>query len=321
MENPTISVIMPVYNAEETVSRMIDTIIAQTFIEWELICIDDGSKDSSGVILDEYAKRDERIRVIHKVNEGVSAARQDGLNAVRGEYIIHADADDWVEPTMLEEMYIFAKQNDADVVFSDYFEESNQSVINTQHFTDITNNNEILKDFFFNGLHGNCWNKLVKKNVIERVNAKFYKGIDFCEDLLFNVQLFSSKETKAVWLNRAYYHYWMDLDHVSLSSSYSRRYLYIGHFIVDRLQMILPNDVRFDVVNRYKAGLKYGAFEHPIYTNKEYNDIYPEVKGFISTLHLSFMNYMLFFMSMHGLYRLSTILYKWKNIIRHNVVR
>ena len=118
---PSISVISPIYNMERLLSKCIDSILAQTFNDFELILIDDGSTDRSGVICDEYATRDSRIKVIHKKNEGVSIARQLGIDFAQGEYTIHIDPDDWVEPKMLEELYKKAKSEHADMVICDYY--------------------------------------------------------------------------------------------------------------------------------------------------------------------------------------------------------
>ena len=118
---PKISIISPVYNAERYIVKCLDSILVQTFQDWELILVDDGSSDKSGVICDEYAARDSRVIVIHKDNGGVGAARQTGLDAVTGEYVIHADPDDWVEPTMLQELYAKAVAEAADVVIFDYY--------------------------------------------------------------------------------------------------------------------------------------------------------------------------------------------------------
>lgn len=93
---PKVSVIVPVYKAEKYLHRCIDSILAQTFADWELLLIDDGSPDKSGEICDEYAQRDARIRVFHKKNGGVSSARNLGLDNVRGEYVTFVDADDWI---------------------------------------------------------------------------------------------------------------------------------------------------------------------------------------------------------------------------------
>lgn len=118
---PKVSIIVPVYKAEKYINRCIDSILAQTYTDWELLLVDDGSPDRSGEICDEYAKKDSRIRVFHKENGGVSSARQMGQDKASGEYTIHADPDDWMEPTMLEELYAKAKEDDADMVLCDFY--------------------------------------------------------------------------------------------------------------------------------------------------------------------------------------------------------
>ena len=92
--NPSISIIVPVYNAERTLNRCVDSILSQTFQEWELLLIDDGSTDRSGELCDEYASKDQRIKVFHKKNGGVSSARNIGLNYAKGEWITFIDSDD-----------------------------------------------------------------------------------------------------------------------------------------------------------------------------------------------------------------------------------
>ena len=98
---PKISVIVPVYNAEKYLHRCIDSILSQTFTDFELLLIDDGSKDGSGAICDEYAAKDNRVRVFHKENGGVSSARNLGLDNACGEWVTFVDADDYVRPSYL----------------------------------------------------------------------------------------------------------------------------------------------------------------------------------------------------------------------------
>ena len=115
-----VSIVLPVYNASTTIKRMLDSILAQTLHEFEVLMIDDGSTDESGRILDEYSAKDKRFKAFHKQNEGVAMARQMGVDNAKGEFCIHADADDWMDSTMLEELYAKAKAEDADVVIADY---------------------------------------------------------------------------------------------------------------------------------------------------------------------------------------------------------
>lgn len=121
---PQISVIVPVYNAERYLHRCVDSILSQTFSNFELLLINDGSKDSSGAICDEYAAKDPRVRVFHKENGGVSSARNLGLDNACGEWIAFVDSDDWISENYLESMLVF----DTDINFSSVslVSESNQ---------------------------------------------------------------------------------------------------------------------------------------------------------------------------------------------------
>ena len=136
---PDISVIVPVYKAEKYMHRCVDSILAQTFTNFELILVDDGSPDGSGTLCDQYAQKDNRVKVIHKENGGVASARQCGIDNATGEYTIHADPDDWVEPNMLQELYNKAKELDADMVICDFYVDTeNERVYRTQNVSSIT---------------------------------------------------------------------------------------------------------------------------------------------------------------------------------------
>ena len=180
---------MPVYKAEAYLHRCVDSILAQTFTNWELLLIDDGSPDRSGAICDEYASKDARIRVFHKENGGVSSARQKGQDEAQGEYTIHADPDDWVEPTMLEELYKKAKADDADMVICDYYmnDGENQTYI-TQKPT-VLDRKTVLGELLFQQLHGSCWNKLVRRACYSGYGICFPNNMNCWEDLYFNVKL------------------------------------------------------------------------------------------------------------------------------------
>ena len=114
-----ISVIVPVYNVEKYLDKCIQSILGQTYSNIELLLIDDGSTDSSGAICDKYVTQDSRVRVFHKSNEGVSAARNWGLDNAKGEWIAFVDADDWIDSDMYERMYNAAVQNQTDMVSCD----------------------------------------------------------------------------------------------------------------------------------------------------------------------------------------------------------
>ena len=116
MSNPLISVIVPVYNVAEFLPKCVDSILAQTYDNLEIILVEDGTKDSSGIICDQYAGKDSRIRVIHKENGGLSSARNAGMEIARGEYFGFVDSDDWIEPETYECLMALAQKYDADLV-------------------------------------------------------------------------------------------------------------------------------------------------------------------------------------------------------------
>ena len=121
MEQPKVSVIMPVWGVEKYVGRAVESILGQTLRDIELLCVDDGSPDDSGRILDLYASRDVRMRVFHQENAGAPAARNLAMNHARGEYLCFVDADDWAEPSMLEDLYNLGHKNALELVVSGFF--------------------------------------------------------------------------------------------------------------------------------------------------------------------------------------------------------
>ena len=123
MKSPLVSVIVPVYNVERYLNRCLNSIISQTFKDIEIICVNDGSTDTSLKILKEYQKIDNRIIVINKENEGVSKSRNKGIEVAKGEYIVFVDSDDWINLDMVEYMYNKAKNTDTDIVMCTYMRE------------------------------------------------------------------------------------------------------------------------------------------------------------------------------------------------------
>jgi glycosyltransferase involved in cell wall biosynthesis len=113
---PAISVVIPVYNVEKYLRRCLDSVANQTFADWEAICVNDGSPDNSAVILEEYAKRDKRFKIIAKENGGLSDARNVGTNAATGEYVIYLDSDDFIHPQTMEIAHALARRDNSDVV-------------------------------------------------------------------------------------------------------------------------------------------------------------------------------------------------------------
>lgn len=209
---PEISVIAPVYNVEKYLRECIDSMIAQTFTNWEFLLIDDGSPDNSGAICDEYAAKDPRIRVIHKPNEGVSRARNTGLRAATGRYIMFLDSDDWIEKDMLHDLYTHAVEADADCATSGiwYFYEdgrANQVYLPPEGSFDAQHDfNEWFTAFDENFIFCSQWNKLYRKSLLEEHNIFQEERFCILEDCTFIMDVITHCR-KIVCLNKAYYHY------------------------------------------------------------------------------------------------------------------
>lgn len=209
-----VSIILPVYNASATICRMLDSLKAQTLTDFEALMIDDGSTDGTGAILDQYVLSDSRFKVVHKKNGGVSAARQTGIELAQGEYVIHADSDDWVDSTMLEEMYAKAKAEDADVVIADFYSNTDTAQTLCRQQPSALNPDAVLRDLF-QQLHGSCWNKLVRRVCYSKYRIRFPEGINHCEDLLTWVQLFQHGDVRVAYLPKAFYHYYANTNSIT----------------------------------------------------------------------------------------------------------
>ena len=181
-----VSIIMPVYNGEKFLQRAIDSILNQTYPDWELIAIDDGSSDESPRILDEYCSKDPRIRVIHKKNEGVSNARQDGIVASKGDYIIQCDSDDWADPDWLESLYETAEETDADMVWCSIIGETKEGLFNwsMSHEEDV---DLTIRKLIDQSLWGGTVYRLFKAEICRIKSVRFPKDCICWEDTAFVV--------------------------------------------------------------------------------------------------------------------------------------
>lgn len=187
-QTPKISIIVPVYNVEEYLYYCIDSILAQTFTDFELLLIDDGSKDRSGEICDEYAKKDNRIHVFHKENSGVSSARNLGLDKAQGEWICFVDSDDNIEFNYLQTFIhlITVQIADCYVVGCNIIKDNTQKKLGLK---DKYYTLEQIKDFIMDSrkvsIFGVPWNKLFKNKIIQKYRIRFDENISSYEDELF----------------------------------------------------------------------------------------------------------------------------------------
>jgi len=173
-----ISVIVPVYNVDNYLRKCIDSLIVQTLKDIEIILVNDGSTDESIDICEEYKLKDNRIKVIHKENGGLSDARNKGIDIAKGKYISFVDSDDWINPQMLEKLYILASKYEADIVQGDYIKAYDEDIIvNNMSENIIKYNAEQILDELYSGNYTKnivVWNKIYKRELFNDI--RFPKG-------------------------------------------------------------------------------------------------------------------------------------------------
>lgn len=209
--NNLISIIVPIYCAEDYLNYCIDSILAQSYKNFELILVNDGSTDNSGKICDDYAKKDDRIKVIHKENAGVSSARNTGIENAKGEYILFIDSDDYVDSDYCS-AFIAAKEEYPKVeniwccinTVSNYNEKSNSKIEKNLYTVYYKNQFMTLHQ---KGLTSSPFNKLYCRNTILKNKLKMDTNLSLGEDLLFNIDYLSNTNKEIVVINKPLYNY------------------------------------------------------------------------------------------------------------------
>lgn len=204
-----VSIIVPVYQVEKYIRQCVDSILAQTFTDFELILVDDGSKDQSGKICDEYARMDTRVKVIHKENGGAADTRNRGVNQAVGNYVMFVDSDDYLAPTMLECLYRNILNENADITACNYlyfFENDRKKDFATNVQSEVLTGTEI---FYYRKNERNygfwtvVWNKLMKREIVGKV--KFRSG-KYYEDEFWANEIYQM-DIKIVTIPECLYYY------------------------------------------------------------------------------------------------------------------
>jgi len=273
MDNPKISVIVPIYNMEQLMRKCIDSILTQAFTDYECLLIDDGSTDGSSDICDEYAAKDARFKAFHKPNGGLSDARNFGLAHAIGEYTIFFDPDDWVDNECLKEMYAKAVETNADMVMCDiYYNDLYRQNYGKQEPTSLCHE-DVLKDLITGKVAGFTVTKLIRRSLYQRYPDDIYGCEDqytMCALLMNNIQI--------SYLPKAYYHYM----HYG-NSSQSRRYdeqTYKNDLLVRKMFVDLFKESSFsDLAYQQKTlSLVYRAFffGRSVFTSKMFKDSFED---------------------------------------------
>ncbi len=208
-----VSIVVPIYNAEKYIGSCLESIIAQTYNEWEVLLVNDGSRDGSAEICDEYAMRDERIKVFHRENHGVSATRNYGIEHATGKYIMFIDSDDTIEEDTLSDNVVRMDSTGADVLIYGcryHVLEENRTIDKPLPEDFLGNGQEFFDKWYVPLLQMESlnppWNKLIRREVLDKHQLRFNEAFSICEDMAFTVELL--EKCNRVTLNKGmYYNY------------------------------------------------------------------------------------------------------------------
>ena len=273
---PKVSILVPVYNVEKYIHRCVDSIIAQTFTDFECILVDDCSPDKCPEICDNYARQDARIMVIHKAqNEGLPQARKTGFEISSGKYIQFVDSDDWIEPDMIKKLYTAAIESDADIVACDHYKDYSKSYVYTKQ--KINTNNIFSNMGFIIGCY--VWDKFYKREIIKYIIFPIKNNY---EDRVITQQaIFFSKNI--IKIPYPLYHYSYNQDSMSNSNSIKR---YSEHrdnilIVIDFLRNNLGEKYKLkeNEVNTYVNIIKLKVLKNKcLRKDKSLINFYPESK-------------------------------------------
>lgn len=251
MSEKMISVIIPVYNSEKYLEDCLNTVIDQTYKDLEIICVNDGSTDKSLSILTQFSQRDSRIKVISKHNEGVSSARNTGIDCATGEYIAFVDSDDELDVALYETLFQLAKECDADVTHCSY-----QKIDLDGTRRDIGGSGIILEqeseeaiDFLLKGKYftGSPCNKLYKRDTVDK--SRFDETLKINEDVWFNFEVFCKSE-RIVFVDKPLYKYYereFSSCAITLSTKKSSDCAKVARYIMERCK-----NTKLETISLYK---------------------------------------------------------------------
>lgn len=307
MTNPKISVIVPVYNVRHYLPHCIDSILSQNFPNFELLLIDDGSKDSSGAICDEYAKKDSRIRVFHKENGGVSSARNLGLDNAKGEWLTFVDSDDWIEKNYLSTLLegticdlsiCNCSIENSNIIFDSVIENGLQDKTAIENLL----NNGKFTGYAFMGPY--C--KLFRKTIIDKHHIRYKENVSSGEDALFVLDYFCHINNY-FGIDKNLYHYWQP------GSGLSRKTNLIFNFIkfateANFILINLSNKFNYDKDKFFVNLLKGGFNACLVYGFIESNFNKKQIKDFFSVFPYKY--YRIYIQELGKLIKFSGFLYK-----------
>lgn len=255
---PIISIVVPVYNVEKYLPHCIESILSQTYKDFELILVNDGSKDRSGVICDEYASHDDRIRVIHKPNGGVSSARNTGLDNAKGKYVMFCDSDDYAEPEWCEKLLYHIENNPKSWCFCGcHVVDANGMVLEENCIFNRESTYDILPisqywQIYKTNYSALLWIRIFEMNIIREHNIRFDENMSVSEDVLFNLEYGKHCKTFSV-VNIPLYNHRIYLNevHEHLNGNLPNDMFYINKRIYAQRTHFITADHRVDFETDY----------------------------------------------------------------------
>ena len=266
--DPIISLIVPIYNVGKYLPKCIESILNQTFKNFELILVNDGSTDNSGVVCDDYAKKDTRIKIIHKSNGGVSSARNAGLYVAKGEYIGFVDPDDYIDKNMYEKLYRLCIDNNSDIAICRFNREINGKIQNKESTEEIIelNNMEAMNELFKGNLYRfSLCNKLFSKKCF---NDVLFPEERIHEDLSTTYKLFANSK-KAVYINYCGYIY-VRRENSILTSTYNEKRLQAFIAWDEIIEFIDKN--YYEIIEQVIATFTYWCVDNILYILNQVNN-------------------------------------------------
>ena len=289
--NSLVSIIVPAYNCEKYIGTCIESIVAQSYKNIEVIIIDDGSIDNTYEIIKKYITKDKRIKYFTQENSGPSVARNKGIEKSNGEYLIFVDSDDIIEKIYVEKLLNRIKSNSFDIACCGYIDKSKYGVVKLNDFwinKDILNKQEFL-ECVCNGVGGVLWSKIFRKDIIIENNIRMNPKIFMSEDLIFILE-YCKYINKVGVINEYLYHY-NRLNDSSISSNIDINYLENYILLINKISELLTElKFDFDKINKIKA-LKVQDLINKVLISETYK--YLELKDkdkFVSNLKLILEN-------------------------------
>jgi glycosyltransferase involved in cell wall biosynthesis len=264
------SVIVPVYNDDVHLPKCLDSILSQTYQEFECILIDDGSTDTCHAICDNYSNNDKRICVYHKKNEGISKTRQFGLDHAKGSYIFFIDSDDWIESSYFYNVYQTVQDEKTDILYMDFYNETfygKQKIFIQKPY--VKDNDKVIKQVINGELFSCLWNIVLKRDFYVYNKLRFHETINYGEDTLFIVEaLFFKPIIKNK--NVSFYHHTFNMNSFTQQNKKAK--------FVDRIKFIEQLNLLFEKYNRLDLKKynyipindKYEMLKSGIFSKEEY---------------------------------------------------